>query len=41
VGNGCAQLVFVCAAGKNSNKHWYFPLAGFEIYGTIWSFRKK
>jgi len=31
----------ITQTGKNSNKHWYFPLSGFEIYGTVWSFRKK
>eukprot|EP01006_Ploeotia_vitrea_P049935 TRINITY_DN67395_c8_g1_i1.p1 TRINITY_DN67395_c8_g1~~TRINITY_DN67395_c8_g1_i1.p1 ORF type:complete len:1605 (+),score=973.64 TRINITY_DN67395_c8_g1_i1:233-5047(+) len=31
----------ILQTGKNSNKHWYLALSGFELYGTVWSFRKK
>ncbi len=27
--------------GMNSNGHAYLALSGFEIYGSVWSFRKK
>lgn len=31
----------VTQTGKNSNNHWYLCLSGFEIYGTLYNFRKK
>lgn len=35
------RMFKITQTGKNSNKHWYLSLSGFEIYGTVWSFRKK